>query len=426
MTGNLQPFRPAYDWSMRIRKYEDLARAVDLARKVLADLERDEIPGPLVRIAAQTRPALVPPMQRRLIDEIDRNEWFREQVAARFEGTPDAENHLEKAAALFLLRPEGWEEDLEGMSRRSERAQQSERIEELVRRINELQTELDDWRNRAKRYRKRADETAAQSDRRVAVAREETHQDCDGRIRELERNNRSLCSDLEEARAGKQELRSRLKEAREKLEKIKAKERPVDPVPAPNIWAPLDLLDAARLLDDMVKAFSPAAPPPVAPREGDAAKTGKAPLNLPEGIPPDGRAAVDWLLTLDRDFVLLVDGYNVGYHLDRTGFNTPVIRNRIENDLARLKNLALGRPRVILVYDSDQAGVTTRDSSRPSGIEIRFTTAEHSADDEVLALAAEFGEAVVVSSDRRVREGAQSSGSLGLWSEALAGWIRND
>lgn len=409
---------------MRSSRLEDLALVVDPARKVLADLDPGEVPGRLAAVATQNRPVLVRPLQRRLIDEVDRNEWLREQVAERFDGVVDAEDPLERMAALFLHRPEGWEDDIEDMekaSERSERDEQSERIESLNRCIEGLRTELDSWRNRAKRYRRRAKEAAEQADRRVAAARSEALEQRDeGPIRELQRDNRALRKELERIATEREELGGRLAEVRTELRKERRADRSVESVPVRSAWAALNLLDAARLLDDVVEAFSPES----AFREPRAI-TGAEPFDLPLGTPPDDPAAIEWLLAVERDFLLLVDGYNVAFHLDRIRFNTPDIRRRLEKDLARLKGLARGRPRVALVYDSDQSGDTTRGPG-PAGIEIRFTSTGHSADDEILALAAQHGTAtVVVSSDRRVREGAQSSGSLGLWSEALAGWMLN-
>ena len=156
---------------MRIGRPGDLTRVVDLARKVLADLDPEEIPAPLVRVVTQTGRSLVPPLQRRLIDEIDSNEWLRNQVAEKFDGAVDTDDPLEKAAALFLHRPDGWEDELGELARRSEHSAQADRIETMIRRIERLQTELESWRNRAKRNRRLAEEAAAQADRRVAAAR---------------------------------------------------------------------------------------------------------------------------------------------------------------------------------------------------------------------------------------------------------------
>ncbi len=407
---------------MQTCRREDLTRVVDLARKVLADLDPDQVPGRLAGIVAQTRPALVIPMQNRLINEVDGNEWLRRRIAEEFDGGVDAEDPLERAAYLFLHRPDGWSDDLREISQRSQLAEQATRIEEMANCINDLKTELEDWRNQAKRNRKLANEAAAEAEanRRVAAARAEAlrRQD-EGSITALRRDNRVLRGDLEASRTEQLALRGRLDEVRAELQRERRAPRLIDRPAAPSAWASLDLVDSARFLDDMVESFSP--------ESSFSETTGSVeePLDLPSGVSPDDRSAIEWLLTIERDFVLLVDGYNVGYHLDNSRFSSPDIRRRLENDIARFKNLARGRPRVVLVYDSDQTGVTTRDPG-PSGIEIRFTHTGHSADDEILAEAADLGTAaVVVSTDRRVREGAEEFGSLGLWSESMAEWIRN-
>lgn len=421
LRGSADPSRSelAYDCLMRDRRNVDLARAVEVARQVLSELDGKDIPVGLSRIATQTRPRLVPPLERRLLDEIDRDDWFRERVAEAFEESRDSEDLGDEASELFLLRPEGWEVRLEEIALRTEDAQRLDRLAQLTRRVDELESELENWRNSAKRYRREADEAAAKADRRVAAARAEVRSQHESRrLGVLERQNRHLGRELAEVVRERDEARQRLVDARAELEKQRRANRAPPPKPAPSAWGELDPVGAARLLDDVAKALTPDpsfADPVATPMEHR--------LGLPDGLAPDDRAAVEWLLTVDHSFVLLVDGYNLGYHLDHARFNSPEIRRRLENDLVRLKALARGRLQVTVVYDSAQTGGVTSDSVA-GGIEVRFTSAGHTADDELVELAARLGRsAVVVSSDRRVREQAQESGSLGLWSEALAGWM---
>ena len=410
----------AYDCGVRNRRHVDLARAVRVARQVLSDLDPEEIPAGLSRVAAQTRPKLVPPHERRLRDVIDRNEWFRERVAEAFKESRDSEDPGDEASALFLLRPEGWEVRLEEIARRAADSERSDRLTQLTRRVEELESELDGWRNQAKRYRREweADQAARRADRRAARRAREREQR-ESRTREvLGRENRSLVRELEAVKAELEEVRQRLGDARAELVKRRRVHRAPPPKPAPSAWGELDTVGAARLLDDVAKALSPEpsfADPVAAPLEHR--------IGLPDGLAPDHRSAIEWLLTVEHSLVLLVDGYNLGYHLDHARFNSPEIRGRLENDLVRLKALARGRLQVTVVYDSAQTGDVTSDSVA-GGIEVRFTSAGHTADDELVRLAARLGRsAVVVSSDRQVREQAQESGSLGLWSEALAGWM---
>ena len=100
--------------------------------------------------------------------------------------------------------------------------------------------------------------------------------------------------------------------------------------------------------------------------------------------------------------MLIVDGYNVSFLLEPDRFNASDSRRRLDGDLARLRRLAGTPVRIIVVYDSRQTGGISSDTAA-GGIEVRFTTADHTADDEILLLATELGgSAVVVSSDRRV------------------------
>ena len=411
-----------YDCGMRNRTPADLARVVAVARQVLADLDPDEVPGGLVRVASQTGPRLAPPYARRLIGEMEDSDWFRERVAEQFEGSVDADDPQEEAAALFLFRPEGWEARLEKITRRAEESQRSDRMARMARRIQDLESDLETWRNNAKRFRRQAEEAAAQSARREATdrARALTHGNLERAHSDLSRENRRLRETLASVATERDEARERMGRARRELEKERRTQRTNAPVPAPSAWADLDPLGAARLLDDVAEALSPIptfSDPVVVPVED--------PFGLPNGMAPDDRCAIEWLLTLDRSFVLLVDGYNVAFHIDRDRFTFPEIRRRLENDLARFRGLARGRPGVTVVYDSAQSGGTTS-NSLAGGIEVRFTTAGHTADDELVDLATDLGvPSVVVSSDRKVREQAEESGSLGLWSEALAGWILN-
>ena len=396
-------------------------RVVTTARRVLTDLDPDEIPGGLARVAAQTGRRLVPPLERRLLDEIEGNEWFREQVAESFEGSVDAADPQEAAAALFLYRPQGWDGRLEEIARRSAESDHADQWTGMVEHIEKLETELAAWRNSAKRFRREAEEAAAKSDRRVAAARAEARSDRDSRrLETLLQENRRLLDGLAEATSELDEVRERLSSARRELEKERRMERSAPSAPSPSAWGDLDVLGAARLLDDVAEALSPSSI-----FETPVVVAIDYPLRLPKGMAPDDRSAIEWLLTLERSFVLLVDGYNVAFHVDPTRFTSPEIRHRLETDLVRLKGLARGRPGVVVVYDSSQPGDTTLDSAA-GGIEIRFTSSGHTADDELLAMAAEMGEsAVVVTSDRRVREQAEKWGSLGLWSQALAGWMLN-
>jgi hypothetical protein len=76
---------------------------------------------------------------------------------------------------------------------------------------------------------------------------------------------------------------------------------------------------------------------------------------------------------------------------------------------------------VTVVWDSnaDQPG-----SRKPRGIDVRFAPAGVEADDVVVKIAAGLRRCVVITNDRAVRERAERTGALALWSDALVDWAR--
>ena len=419
-----------YDGGMneRNRSPEELVRAagaspvVEAARKALADIEPRDTPAPLRKVSVSTQPSLPLPLERRLLREIEDNEWFREQAAEQFEGSAAASEPEERAGALFLFRPEGWKADLAETARSVEAARQAGLIKEMTGQIEKLESELEKWRTTAKRYRKTASAAENETGRLVAKARSEAFEKARSRfggdLAEQKRENRRLEEELAAAEEELDQQRERLSFTREALDKVRRSQPPPPPDPGPNAWADREPIESARFLDEVVEAHFPSStfrePKP---------ERAVIPLALPPGVSPSAPPAVECLLALDRPFSLLVDGYNVGFHIDNHRFHSPVIRNRLETYLTLFKNLARGWPRVTVVYDSSCSGDTTVDYLGGE-IEVMFTSAGRSADDELVSMAAEQGEsAVVVSSDKEIQKKAGESGSLVLYSEALAGWI---
>ena len=376
------------------------------------------------RVAQSTGQRLPAPLEKRLLEELDQDDWLREQVAEEIDGSEDGDDPYEQAAALFLVRPDGWEDRLEGIRRDLRDVWNSDRIKRHERRIGELESDLKKWKGDARQAQRDAEAARRRADRRVEQAWEEARSTVEPRLIEacdrLRRDNRRLAGKLEETRADLAETGQRLAETRGDLERERRVEHapPAEPGGL-NVWADMDAVEAARQLDGVVQAFFPG-PAPVATEPVPSARE---PLVLPAGVAPDSPRAVEWLIGLDRPFALLVDGYNVTakmYPADR--FSRPEIRDRLQNDLGELKVRARGRPRITVVWDSGRATETSAETL-PNGIEVRYTREGWKADDELIDLAGGLGaSAAVVSSDREVREQAQRAGSLGLWSEALAAW----
>ena len=361
-------------------------------------------------------------MARRLLEESESNEWFRLKVAERLADSAESSDPHEEAGRLFLLRPQGWEARLSEIAESLSESVGDHERDQLRQRIAALEAELDTTRNRAKRAQREIEMLRAESDKRVTAARSSARAGRDSDHQALEaakRDNATLSTDLASVTQERDETRARLKQIRQELLRERRIDRPTEAPPPKGAWADLDALGAARLLDEVATALAPSAQfvEQMLPLE-------HAPLVLPSGVAPDDGSAIAWLATRRQPYVLVVDGYNVTFLMYPDRFNAADSRQRLNGDLARFRRTSVARPRVVVVYDSDQTGGITSDSA-PGGIDVRFTTADHSADDEVLLMATELGgSAVVVSTDRRVREGAERVGALGLWSQALVGWIK--
>ncbi len=225
----------------------------------------------------------------------------------------------------------------------------------------------------------------------------------------LSERHRRVADELEEAG-------DRIAHLRDELLRLRRSVREEGAAP-PGVWASRDPVSLAALLDEITRAVRPEA------LHSEPSKTAKPaePFALPVGVAPDTSAALRWLLARTEPSTLVVDGYNVTYLLNPEGFVD--LRDRLNEGLARFRRMAAARVRAIVVYDSGHEGAASTVAG-PGGVEVRFTEAGHSADEEILRLASELGgDVAVVSTDRTVREGAEGAGALGLWSRALVEWL---
>ena len=402
---------------------ELLAPAFKAVRKALRDLDPDEVPAVLRRIAGQSGRRLPPPLARKLVETLDENEWLREKAAeAGSDLDPASPDPARAVSALFLLRPEGWEDRArEAADHRASGAQQA-LIAALQKNVVDLQQQLEAAREKAKGAQKKAEAAIVEADRKaqaarsaVEAARQEERDAAEGQRSDylmLRERYERLVQDLEEAGDRIMTLRDELLRARRTS---RANAAPT----GPQAWAARDPLDIARMLDEIVEAVRPDA---VAGIE-EASLEEAAPFVFPAGVSPDQKDAIVWLAAYPEPYRLVVDGYNVTFLLDEAGFTETAARDRLNEGLARFRRAAAASVQVIVVYDSAQAGGVTS-SSGPGGIEMRFTESGLTADEEILTIAAATSTRLaVVSTDRRVREGAEELGALGLWSQALVAWL---
>ena len=402
---------------------ELLGPAVEAARSALRRLEDDDVPARLRKVASYQGGRLPLPLAKSLLATLDQDEWLREKAAEELAvsdlNAPDPAG----SAALFLLRPPGWEFGLGRRVERSIQAAAGDRVADLSREIEaarrreaeakrrwqEAKEALNQLRRKG-RHELEAVRSELREVRKADRIEDRAHADALAQVQEA--RDRADAARLQQE-AAVVELRDRLRKA--ELQRADA-ERLVQSG-SPSVWAGGDPVALARHLDTLIRTV-----------EADPAlleftrPTAEREWKLPPGARPDDRNAVDWLMRQPRPFQLLVDGYNVTFQLSQS--SEAAARNRLNEELSRLKLQTKTPTSVTVVYDSSVAGEVETEPG-PGGIRVRFTKPGLSADEEIHRLAAAAAEpAVVVSSDREVREGSEASGAIALWSEALIAWIQ--
>jgi predicted RNA-binding protein with PIN domain len=391
-----------------------LSGAIKAGRGALRDLDGPEIPASLQRVASYQGGSLPPPLASRLLAEIDRNDWFREKVAESFDGDPASPD------GLFLERPDGWWLALAEAGGSAAGGREQNQIDALTRQIQKIEAKRDAAVQKATDLKKaladakREGRAKAEAARRAAEARFATESE------ELATNRAetaALVKRLEQAEREHLELQDAFDSLRTRL--AKARRFRVDGGGAQGecLSMPSDPVKLARLLDLQTASFGRT--PGVVSEIVDEKSQ---PLTLDPGVRPDSSDAVRWLLALDEPVVIVVDGYNAQFHIDRTDFTSGGARRRLIDALKRLRMASAIKHRVVVIYDSTLPGERVARSS-VAGVEVRFAEKDLIADEEIVAMAAQLNRIVVISSDREVREGAEDSGAVVLWSEALSGWL---
>lgn len=372
-----------------------------MLRRALQRMDEDDVPASLRPLADSSARRFPPPLLKRALMELDGSEWLRAEVLA--------EDGLEAGSAplLFIERPKGWEEQLRVQIERDSyrrlersRGELERKLSEALERVEVLESELKAAARdkaaaeRRERQRMRAEIEGAQRARLQAEkqARDEAHEAA------------RLASRLERLQAELDVTEDRLETMRQLLEK--ERRAPTGDISTPSrSWFPDQPEEMAIELDRIITAVRR---PPAA--ETMPSATGSE-LKLPAGIRPDGIEAVQWLIGRPAQWV--IDGYNVAFQVAEEGW-APV-RDRVVAAAGRLATLAPSGSMVMVVFDSSVDASTLAPDRR-----VRVVFAP-SADEWILEHAA--ARMVVISSDRRVREGAERRGALGLWSEALVAWI---
>ena len=232
-------------------------------------------------------------------------------------------------------------------------------------------------------------------------------------------------AELGAARADSQERLGRLRRVEADLAAATAaRDRWAAPVEDAVADARAALGEAAAALDTAAGRLRPtesAAPDHAASARGPR-RARRTPLRLVRGAIDGTVEATDQLLRVPGVDVV-VDGYNVSMegwpHLDA--------RTQRERLLAMLTSAtARSGAQVHVVFDGDDDGRRPA-VSNALAVRVHYTPAGVEADDLVIAMAHDLPmdqPVVVVSSDRRVQEGARRAGANVVSSSALLAWDR--
>lgn len=391
---------------------ELLSPAVEAARAALADLDADEIPASLRRVAAYSGGHLPPPLAKSVLIALDADDWLRSKSIEKL-----ADRHSGSAAEAFLERGEQWWTVVADGLAEAHAGRADAASAESAAAVDELSAQLAVAKRRLKKAGAELDAERVRARRRASTDREARKKPASNkaaaRTRELEARLSSAVDERVEAEAMIARLRARLKgvlreQRRASSERARSRELGGSPI------------TTARQLDLMAAAAPHRSGTPAAGEDEEPIE--RSALRLPPGVRPDAPEAIAWLIGLEAPVTVIVDGYNVLYGLDASTFTTSRSRRRLSEQLGRLRR-NMGTSRVAVVYDSSLPG-DREPRLTEEGVEVHFSAEERLADDRIVELAADAERGVVViTSDRDLRERAEAVGALALWSESLTGWI---
>ena len=402
---------------------ELLTPALKAGRAALRRLDEDEVPAKLRKVSAYQGGRLPAPLVRSLLTFLDDEAWLREKAQDELGSYEPDSTGPRRASGLFLHRPPGWEFELGRSVGGSLQAAAERRVSELDSLVGDVEAREAETKRRLTEVQAQLDEAHASSDEEVESVRIQLRQVREGDRRELEILENKIAgleaeklSD-EDALAELGQMVDSLKERLHRAEVQRASTEQRFQSGAGQAWAAGDPVALARHLDMLIRTVE--ADPgllaflePVADRE----------FRLPPGARPDERNAVEWLLRQPQPFTMVVDGYNVAFQL--VGESTRAARDRVNEELSRLRLRTMTPTQVTVVYDSS-VNSEVETAPGPGGIRVRFTREGHIADEEIAEIVSTLdGPVVVVSSDREVREGTAELGAVVLWSEALVEWIK--
>ena len=440
-----------------------LRAVVELALSVARAGEEGDPPVPapsgLRRFYAFSR--LPPAAVEQVVRVLDSDDEFRARVAEAA-----LEDALGRLGWVWLTRRDAWEIELAGLVAEADSLAASERVRRVGRRAERANEVAASVTERAERRRREAEQDAEQARtevtnlRRVNRTLETELATTSSEVARLDEERVRAVRQLKGVEALLTERGTELRRVREEADRLRvaldraradaaAAELAILPpalaTPSASsrpISARDSALPAARALDlepvsravqnaaaaaaalatslaAAATALAGAGPRVTAPtlQRREADKHRRSSPRLPAGLIEDTPAALDHAAR-QRGAIVLVDGYNVS-KMGWPDLDLATQRLRLAKALVDLK--ARTGARVELVFDgADEERLWAR--SLPAVIGVRFSPPDIEADDVLLEMVDELPVTcpiVVISSDRRVRDGARSRGALSISSAAL-------
>lgn len=395
--------------------------AIVVARERAADDGPHAVPArlrPFLRVARLPKAAAT---AARLTLEEDPD--LRAAVAERV-----SEDDAGRGPWLWVTRPDGWRDDLEGewvvweeersaASSREAEAATARRLddalaaaERLDARVRTLEATLSNTEDELIRARAAADAATAERDTSAAELARRVAERAEA-VRQLKRTEELLAARTAELREVEDLL---VEDSATVVEPVASVDRDALAEAIRNTVHQLDplvrsLSRLASIVGVDLAAADPANPAGTATR--------RRPARVGRGIAADSTAAADVLLRLEG-VVVFVDGYNVTMTVwpQLSIADQRRVLERSATSLATRTGAEMH-----LIFDGDDTGgAPPRSTDRP--VRVRFTSAEVEADDEILDLIATVPTerpVVVVSDDRRVQRGARRRGANVVGSRQL-------
>jgi len=398
-----------------------------VARQLGAEPDDPPLPSPLrplLRFRGRPAERTVTTVR----EVLDGSPEFRERVARVLEDLDDPD----PVARLVVLRPDGWERELADRVTRADRDRAerdaAEEDRTAQRRLEGVESALAD-----------RDAELARRDEELTGVRRELDRERGRRVA-AERDAAERLGELEDRRGDLTRAVRELGEARRELEVLHAELRALR---AESVPVTDPAMDAARstAFDDLVDALAavdraterlrttlePPAEEPPGPTGSDAAdaprrRRRRVPVAIRRGVVEGSVEGIDQLLRTPGA-VVLVDGYNL------TMSAWPALRPAEQRDqVVRLLTDLRSRTgaEVHVVFDGGEVG--ERPSVQvPLGVRTHYSPVGVEADDVLIGVVPTIPvdrPVVVVSSDRRVRDGVRRFGANLVRSAELLAWTR--